>query len=136
MRFDYSYLDGIQDELRLMPLLSCMLKYGQRELAVTGLVDSGAMVNVLPHRLGLELGAVWNEAEATLELGKAFAGITGMPLELMMQVGEFDPIRLVFVWAKSDAVRLVFGQANFFMQFDVHFYRSQLAFEINPKSST
>lgn len=134
MRFRYSYLDDIQDELRLMPLLPCTLQYGRRQLAATGLVDSGAMVNVLPHPMGLELGAVWNEAEATLELGRAYAGISGMPLEVMMQVGDFNPVRLVFVWSKSDAVRLVFGQANFFMEFDVHFYRSHFAFEINPKT--
>lgn len=135
MRFKYSYLDNVQDELRLLPLLPCKLQYGTRELSLSGLVDSGAMVNVLPYQFGVELGAVWNEAEATLALGKAFAGITGMPLEVMVQVGDYEPIRLVFVWAKSDVVRLVFGQANFFMEFDIHFYRSQLAFEINPKAS-
>jgi hypothetical protein len=29
---------------------------------------------------------------------------------------------------------LILGQTNFFMEFDVSFYRSQLEFEIKPKS--
>jgi hypothetical protein len=31
-------------------------------------------------------------------------------------------------------VPLILGQVNFFMEFDICFYRSQLQFEISPKS--
>ncbi len=58
MRFAYSYLDNAQDELRLMPLSPCTLYYGQRELAMIGLVDSGAMVNLLPFWAGLEAACI------------------------------------------------------------------------------
>lgn len=36
---------------------------------------------------------------------------------------------------KTDNVRLLLGQANFFVEFDVCFYRSQEAFEVRPKAA-
>ena len=33
-----------------------------------------------------------------------------------------------------DSLPLLLGQTNFFMEFDVHFYRSRLEFEVEPKS--
>ena len=33
-----------------------------------GLVDSGAMVNVLPYDVGLQLGVVWDERRANIRL--------------------------------------------------------------------
>jgi hypothetical protein len=50
------------------------------------------------------------------------------------QIGNFDPVRLVFAWSKSDDVPILLGRMNFFMEFDVCFYRSQLVFEVSPKS--
>lgn len=34
----------------------------------------------------------------------------------------------------SDDTPLLLGRMNFFLEFDVCFYRSQLAFEIRPKA--
>ncbi len=41
-----------------MPLLPCVLENGKKKISTLGLVDSGAMMNVLPHQLGLDLGGV------------------------------------------------------------------------------
>jgi hypothetical protein len=51
-------------------------------------------------------------------------------------VGKFPAVRLAFAWAKTDAVPVLLGQVNFFMEFDVCFYRSRLVFEVRPKQST
>lgn len=37
-------------------------------------------------------------------------------------------------WDLSIAVSLILGQMNFFMEFDVCFFRSQFEFEVNPKA--
>jgi hypothetical protein len=50
------------------------------------------------------------------------------------QVGKFDLVRLAFAWTQSGDVPVILGQVNFFMEFDVCFYRSQQAFEVRPKA--
>ena len=117
-----------------MPLLPCVLENGKKKISTLGLVDSGAMMNVLPHQLGLDLGGVWSDAEAELSLGSMYVGIPAMPFVARLRIGNLSPVRLVFAWAASNEVRLVLGQANFFMEFDIHFYRSKSEFEIHPKS--
>lgn len=104
-----------------MPLLPCVLENGKKKISTLGLVDSGAMMNVLPHQLGLDLGGVWNDAEAELSLGSMYVDIPAMPFVARIRIGKLSPVRLVFAWAASNEVRLVLGQANFFMEFDIHF---------------
>jgi hypothetical protein len=48
-------------------------------------------------------------------------------------VGNFPAARLAFAWARTDAVPVLLGQVNFFMEFDVCFYRSRSFFEVRPK---
>jgi hypothetical protein len=48
-------------------------------------------------------------------------------------VGGFPAVRLAFAWAQTDAVPVALGQVNFFMEFDVCFYRSRSSFEVRPK---
>ena len=48
-------------------------------------------------------------------------------------VGSFPPVRLAFAWAKTDAVSIILGQVNFFLEFDICFFRSQGVFEVRPK---
>jgi hypothetical protein len=43
-------------------------------------------------------------------------------------------VQLVFAWSLSDDAPLLLGRMNFFLEFDVCFYRSQLAFEVCPKA--
>ena len=49
------------------------------------------------------------------------------------EIGDFDPVQLVFAWTMAE-VPLILGQTNFFMEFDICFYRSKLEFEIMHKS--
>jgi hypothetical protein len=50
-------------------------------------------------------------------------------------VGELPAVRLAFAWARTDDVPTLLGQVNFFMEFDVGFYRSCSMFEVRPKHS-
>jgi hypothetical protein len=53
---EYSYTTAHDMPGILIPRLSLTLIYGQRSLAVAGLLDSGSSVNVLPYGIGIELG--------------------------------------------------------------------------------
>jgi hypothetical protein len=52
---------------------------------------------------------------------------------MQARVGQFEAAQLVFAWTTASQVPLILGQVNFFMEFDVCFYRSQLYFAVTPK---
>jgi hypothetical protein len=132
MRFRYSTTDPSQNELDSLPRLPLTLRHGKRAISVVGVVDSGATVNVLPYRLGIQLGAVWDDRLATIRLAGNLGNVAAQPFFPMAEFGDFPPVRLAFAWSRSDDVPLILGQMNFFMEFDVCFYRSQLEFEVKP----
>ncbi|MFN8489695.1 MAG: hypothetical protein U0350_19075 [Caldilineaceae bacterium] len=134
MRFRYSTSDPAQDEFDSLPRISLRLHYNQQQLDVIGLVDSGATVSVLPQEIGLQLGAQWDDQKANLRLAGNLGKSPAMPLFVMATIGDFAPVRLAFAWVKTANAPLILGQTNFFMEFDIHFYRSRLEFEIEPKS--
>ena len=134
MRFKYSTTDPSQDEFDSLPRLPLVLQFGSQSIEVVGLVDSAATVNVLPYDVGLRLEASWDDGKANIQLAGTLGNLNAMPLFVTAQVGQFAPVRLAFVWVKSNEVPLILGQTNFFMEFDVCFYRSQLEFEVKPKS--
>ena len=135
MRFKYSTTDPSQNEFDSLPRLPLVLRANSQSVELVGLVDSGATVNLLPCDAGTQLGAVWDDRKANIRLAGTLGGLNAMPLSVTAQVGEFAPVRLVFAWVKSDNAPLILGQTNYFMEFDVCFYRSRLEFEITPKAT-
>ena len=62
------------------------------------------------------------------------ASVEARGLLVSAQIGNFAPVRLVFAWSRSDDAPILLGRMNFFLEFDVCFYRSQLIFELSVKS--
>ena len=58
MRFQYSITSPTQNEFDSLPRLSLLLRREDKSVEVSGLVDSGATVNVLSYEIGLRLGAI------------------------------------------------------------------------------
>ncbi|HEX9002959.1 MAG TPA: hypothetical protein VGB07_23830 [Blastocatellia bacterium] len=133
MRFSYSTTDPSQREIDSLPRVPLVLRYGNQRLEVMGLVDSGATVNVLPYEAGLQLGAVWEDTKAVLRLGGNLGRQPAMPLFVTAELADFAPVRLAFAWTNIRHAPLILGQMNFFVEFDVCFYRSRLEFDVNPK---
>ncbi|BAY48046.1 hypothetical protein SAMD00079811_56650 [Scytonema sp. HK-05] len=98
-----------------------------------GLLDTGASVNVLPYDIGLQLGAVWEQQTVSLRLAGNLAPIEARGLIVEATVGQFPSVDLAVAWAQTNDIPLLLGQMNFFREFDVCFYRSQLVFEVRPK---
>jgi len=48
-------------------------------------------------------------------------------------VEQFPAVDLAFAWTQDKYAPLILGQMNFFLAFDVCFYRYDLAFEISQK---
>ena len=134
-RFAFTATDSKLVEASFQPYLPITLKYHGRARTVSGLLDTGATVNVLPYQIGLALGATWEQASVPVQLTGNLAQFEARALIVFASVGRFAPVRLVFAWSQATNVPILLGQVNFFIEFDVCFYRSQLAFEIRPKQT-
>ncbi len=106
-----------------MPLLDFDLSYHENSIHVTALVDSGAMISILPFELGEQLGFSWDEQCVDIQLGGILQGAKASAVILQAHIDRLPPVRLVFAWtARTDRpVPLVLGQINFFKQFRVDF---------------
>lgn len=135
MRFRYSTSDPSQNEFDSLPRVPLILRRQSHTVEAIGLVDSGATVSVMPYELGLQLGATWNDSRAIIQLAGNLGNQAAIPFFAMVQVGDLAPVQLAFAWTQSPNAPLILGQTNFFMEFDVCFYRSKMEFEITPKSS-
>lgn len=134
MRFPYSVNNISQSEFDSLLRLPLTFLQESGTVEALGLVDSGATVNVMPYELGLQLGMAWDDDQAIIQLAGNLGSQPAMPLFALTQVRDMNPVRLAFAWIKNRNAPLILGQVNFFMEFDVCFYRSQLEFEVTPKS--
>lgn len=134
-RFPYVAQDPALGSASLVPMLPVTLA-GPRTLPVSGLVDSGATVNVLPYTVGQQLGFAWDQQTTVVRLSGNLAAIEARVVLVTGTVGRFAPVKLAFAWAKSDAAPMLLGQVNFFLEFDVCFFRAQQFFEVRPKRSS
>lgn len=133
VRFRFTEVNSELGALSTMPYLPIILTYQNQSLRVLGLLDTGSSVNVLPYEIGLRLGAVWERQRLSVPLGGNLARFEARALVLTANVEQFAPVELAFAWTQNRNAPLILGQMNFFLAFDVCFYRSELAFEISPK---
>jgi hypothetical protein len=133
-RYPFIAADSALGEASLRPYLPLTLAYQGQNAVTAGLLDTGAAVNVLPFRIGVELGAIWQQQTTLLQLTGNLAQYEARLLLVSATVGSFQPVQLAFAWTSAEHVPLLLGQTNFFMEFNVCFYRSALAFEVTPKS--
>ena len=102
-------------------------------VAVSALLDTGAAVNVLPYSVSAQLGFEWDQQKTAVQLRGNLASVEARVVLIAATVAQFPPVRLAFALARSDAIPVIPGQVNFFMEFDVCFFRSRSCFEVLPK---
>jgi len=100
---------------------------------MSGLLDTGASVSVLPYRVGKELGAVWERQTVKLSLTGNLAQFEARAIILSAEIGQFSPVDLAFAWTRNENVPVILGQVNFFLEFDICFFASEMFFEISRK---
>jgi hypothetical protein len=117
----------------IMPYLPLTLRSGDNSVEVTALLDTGASVNVLPYEIGLQLGAVWENQTVSIPLSGNLARSDSRGLVLSGSVAQFPPVLLAFAWTELRNTPVILGHMNFFAEFNVCFYRHELAFEVCPR---
>jgi hypothetical protein len=133
-RFPFVEARDIYGDSDAVPRLPMTLSYGEKRIEVSGLLDTGASINVLPYSVGRDLGAIWENQTLVVQLAGNLAPVEARGLALVGQVADFAPVRLVFAWSQTDDVPILLGRMNFFLEFDVCFYRSQMIFEVRSQS--
>jgi hypothetical protein len=115
----------------LAPMLPLTLM-GARSVSVLGLLDTGAAVNVLPYSAGVNLGLSWDQQTTSVQLSGNMAVAEARAVLVSVAVAGFAPVRLAFAWASVDNMPVILGQINFFLEFDVCFFRARQLFEVRP----
>lgn len=132
-RFPYKIIDSSLGMVDRVPYLPLMLSLDGQSLNTEGLLDTGSSVNVLPYELGLQLGLIWKNETLSVLLAGNLARFEARAVVVDAQVSSFPTIDLAFAWTQALNVPLILGQANFFFEFDVCFFRARSEFEVCPK---
>jgi hypothetical protein len=132
-QFPFVARDPALGSASLAPMMPLTLKAAQT-VAVSALLDTGAAVNVLPFSIGTQLGFLWDRQTTSVQLSGNLASIDARVVLVAATVAQFPPVRLAFAWAKQDSIPVILGQVNFFMEFDVCFFRSRSLLEVRPRS--
>ncbi|MEX2306414.1 MAG: hypothetical protein WD738_02415 [Pirellulales bacterium] len=132
-QFPYVAVDPSLGAASALPYVPLTLQRAELSVTVSALVDSGAALNALPYGIGLQPGAVWEEQMIPLRLTGNLAALEARALLLTGTLDRFPSVRLAFAWTRNNDVPVILGQVNFFMEFDVSFFRSRLLFEVGPK---
>jgi len=127
--------DTALGEASFRPYLPFTLVYQESSVITSGLLDTGASVNVMPYSTGIKLGYEWERQTTSLNLTGNLAQYEARVVLVQAVIGQFESVQLVFAWTQATSVPLILGLVNFFMEFDVCFYRSQLEFAISPKAA-
>jgi hypothetical protein len=133
VRFAFTEVNPDLGALSTLPYLPLILTYQSQSLNVSGLLDTGSSVNVLPYDMGLKLGANWERQRLSVPLGGNLGRFEARALVLTATVEQFPPVDMAFAWTRDRNAPLILGHMNFFLAFDVCFYRCELVFEISPK---
>lgn len=120
----------------LLPFVPIEISRAGLSSMVDALVDSGASVNVLPYRVGLQLGAAWDELSVSVTLSGNLRNEAAKGLIVTSRIGQLPPVRLAFAWCRSDSVPVILGQTNFFQEFDVFISGSRRFVEIAQKNQS
>jgi hypothetical protein len=83
----------------------------------------------------LQLGLNWEDYHTSAILTGNLAKFPAKGVILSATVDLFEPVVLAFAWTQAQNIPLILGRINFFQEFDICFYGSQLVFEIAPKST-
>jgi hypothetical protein len=131
-RFSFTERTNSFGQTSILPYLPLTLNNSGRSIEVMALLDTGASINVLPYELGLQLGGVWENQTVKIPLSGNLAQNEARGLVISGTVGNFSPLLLAFAWTQSNDVPVILGHMNFFLEFNVYFYRHELAFELHP----
>jgi Aspartyl protease len=104
-----------------MPYIPVRLEANGNVVDVMALVDTGSTISVIPNRIGRELGLDWESGNTVLLTGALESEARLMVLD--MEISGLGKMKQGFAWARNDKSRVILGNMNFFVEYDVYFSR-------------
>lgn len=133
IRYPFSPIPWGKGETFPMPVLPFGLRFNDNPIIqVHGLLDTGATVNVLPHSLGIRMGAKWENQTTSITLTGNLSRLEARAILVEGHITDWPPVKLVFAWIRDDPCLLILGRVIFFQEFDVTFRRKHFQLEIEP----
>jgi hypothetical protein len=130
VRFPYIAVQSARGAASLRPLVPMTISHRGFSVEAMGLLDTGSDVNVLPYKLGIDLGISWDDQKIGVTPGGNMSSFEARGIILTARISDIEPVQLAFAWTKAENIPLVLGQVNFFAEFGVCFYRSQGSFDL------
>lgn len=109
IRFAYTNGESGRQQATLLAYLPVILSNESSSLTVSGLLDTGSTVNVLPYTIGLQLGLTWEEQNTPVQLTGSLARLPARGVIVIGKVGSFLPVELAFAWTQSKEVPVILG---------------------------
>jgi hypothetical protein len=128
-RFPFVSVRAASGVSETRPLIPVELHTGTGNASSLALLDTGSSINVLPFSMGQKLGGNWS-TQPVVPLGGILAGVAGRALFAELRLGSFPSKTLAFAWLEDDQAPLILGQFNFFLEFDVCFFRLSSQIEV------
>lgn len=104
-----------------MPYIPVRLESNGNVIDVMALVDTGATISVIPNSIGRELGLDWATGNKVLLTGALESEARLMVLG--MEISGLGKTKQGFAWARNETSRVILGNMNFFLEYDVYFSR-------------
>jgi hypothetical protein len=89
-RYSFTASDTASGEAGFRPHLPLTLMRQETSVTTSGLLDTGASVNVLPYLIGVELGYVWERQTSAVSLTGNLAQYEARVLVVDAVVGRFE----------------------------------------------
>jgi gag-polyprotein putative aspartyl protease len=118
-----------------MPYIPIQLEAASRAVRVKALVDTGAMVNVIPKAVGEALNLKWDDGEP-VQLGGNLGKASARTFTLNCTVTGLEATPLEVNWSMLEDVPVILGQIDFFAQFDVCFSYAENEISIRTRKGS
>jgi len=135
LSFPYIRSTEYVDDQVVRPFIPVSIKYREKSIDTMAMLDSGADTSILPHAVGLALGADWSRQPDLWHL-EGFGGeLETKKLVFDLVIGNWHPLRIRFGWTNNNDVPVLLGQLNFFHVVDICFYRSRQLVQLSLASA-
>jgi hypothetical protein len=109
-RYPFAPISSAKTSFR--PSLPLALTYQQNPLNVSGLLDTGASVNVMPYPVGIALGFSWERQTTALSLTGNLAQFEARVVLVQATVAQFKSVQIVFAWNKLRTFHSFLGKST------------------------
>jgi len=109
VRFSFTNVKSRQTAVGQLAYLPITLSHKMYSTPVSGLLNTGSTVNVMPYSVGLKLGFVWEQQTTLVRLTGNLANNVAKAVVVSGQIASLPPVALVFAWTQTEEIPVILG---------------------------